>query len=495
MFRQLLTESLLLAVCGGAAGLLVSIFGLDLLQRLIPASLPRLKPMALDMGVLGVASGVTLLTGLLIGLAPAWCGGRSNLIEVLRCGAATGICNRGRGRLRQALIAGQFALVLVLSVGAGLMVRSMVELSRVNPGCDPRHVVRVYPQTMTLRNRYYSPDPARNRATEMRLAFLADARQRVAGLPGVTAAGVQIGWTEAPASVVPGAPPTLLRKYWVGVEEADPLRVLRVPLKQGRWLDRNDVGEHVRSVLVNETAARQLWRGEAAVGKLLRTREWNRDFTYEVVGVVGDTLDSGKHARPQPTFYRALQKERGLDMGGPGDCLIFRTAVDPVTLYKSVGQALKAAGADLERPVFCNVHEELWNAMAAQRAMLLYLGLFASVGLFLAALGLYGVLTYSVARRTREIGIRLALGARSGEVILSILCQGQALVAFGAGLGIALALVTGRVLRAYLFGVTSTDPVTFGAVTLLLAGVALLACWLPARRAARIDPMVALRCE
>jgi len=493
LFRQLLIESLLLAVLGGVAGLAVSAVGLDLLQRLLPTNLPRLKPITLNLGVLGIAAGVTLITGLLFGLVPAWRGGRSNLTEVLKPGAATGTRDRGRGRFSQALIAGQFALVLVLSTGAGLMVRSMAGLLRVNPGFDPKHVVRVHPSTIELRRRHYSPDFASNRATEAVFAFFADARQRVAGIPGVTAAGVEVGGGETGASVVPGVPPTLTKKYWVGVEEANPLRVLRVPLKQGRWLDRSDVGKGIRSVLVNETAARRLWPGEAAVGKLFWTKEWNTDFTYEVVGVVGDTLDRGAHVVPQPTFYRALQKETGVDTGEQS--LVFRAAVDPVTLYRPVGQALKMAGADLRMPSFYNLHEELWKGMAAQRALLLYLGLFAGVGLFLAALGLYGALTYQVTRRTREIGIRIALGAQIGNVMRSILRQGLTLVILGGVLGSAAALATGRLLRAYLFGVSSTDPLTFVAVALLLAGVALFACWLPARRAARIDPMVALRYE
>lgn len=493
VFRQLLTESVLLAVLGGAAGLAVSALGLDLLQKLIPASLPRLKAITLNMEVLGIASGVTLTTGLLFGLAPALRGWRSNLSEVLKPGAITGARDRGRRRFSQALIAGQLALALTLLAGAGLMMRSVISLLRVNPGLDPKHVVRVYPRILELRNRHYNPVLALNRTTEATFAFFADARQRVAAIPGVTAVGVGVEGGELEASAIPGSLPTVLKKHWVGVEEADPLRVLRVPLKQGRWLDRSDMG--VRSVLVNETAARQLWPGEQAIGKLFWAKEpqaVGRD-TYEVVGVVGDTRDYSRHVAPQPTFYRVLQKEPGVDTGG--QFLVFRAAVDPVTLYRPIGQALKIAGADLEMPRFINLHEELWNTMAGHRVLMLYLSLLAGVGLFLAAIGLYGVVAYSVARRTHEIGVRMALGAQIRDVMGLILRQGLALAILGSVLGTAVALATGRVLRAYLFGISNTDPLTFVAVTLLLAGVALFACWLPARRAAKIDPMVALRYE
>ena len=491
VFRQLLTESLLLAVLGGAAGLAVSALGLDLLQTLVPPSLPRFKPITLDMGVLGIAAGVTLSTGLLFGLAPALRGWGLNLSEVLKLGGATGTRDRERGRFSRVLIAGQLALVVTLLVGTGLMMRSVIRLLRVNPGLDPKHVVRVYPRTLELQRRHYNLDRALDRQAEALFAFLADARERVAAIPGVIAVGVGIESGEAKASAIPGSPATPVKKYWVGVEEADPLRVLRVPLRQGRWLDRSDMG--VRGVLVNETAARQLWPGEAAVGKLFWAKEERTDLTYEVVGVVGDTRDYSKNVAPQPTFYRALQKEPRIETGGK--FLVFRAAVDPVTLYAPIGQALKTAGADLTKPDFYNLHEALWNRMAGHRALLLYLSLFAGVGLVLAAIGLYGVLAYSVARRTREIGIRMALGAQISDVMRLILRQGLAVVLWGGVFGIAVALATGKVLRAYLFGVSSNDPVTLIAVALLLAPVALLACWLPARRAARIDPMEALRYE
>lgn len=242
VFRQLLTESLLLALLGGAAGLAVSAIGLDLLQKIIPATLPRLKPIGLNLAVLGISSAVTLATGLLFGLAPAWHGWRTNLSEGLKLSAATGRRDRRHGRFSQALIVGQLALVLVLLTGAGLMVRSAARLLQVNPGLDPKQVVRIYPWIEELERRHGNPDPLLDMEAEASFAFFADARQRVAAIPGVVSVGIGFDGRKTEVSAEAGPLPNLFMKYWVGIEEADPLRVLRVPLKQGRWLeDRKSV--------------------------------------------------------------------------------------------------------------------------------------------------------------------------------------------------------------------------------------------------------------
>jgi putative ABC transport system permease protein len=492
VFRQLLTESLLLAVLGGAAGLAVTALGLDLLPKLIPADLPRLKPIVLNAGVLGIACVVTLVTALLFGLTPAWQGGRSNLSEVLKLGAATSTRDQGRGWFSRTLIVGQVALALVLLAGAGLMVRSVIGLLRVNPNLDPQSIVRIYPPVLDLFNRVHSQG-GRDKVVAAKFAFFADAQQRIAAVPGVIATGVAFEGPEMEVSTTPGSMGIRLMKDWIGIEQADPLRVLLVPLKQGRWLDRSDVGEGVRRVVVNEMAARQLWPGEEAVGKRFWEKKRDAGLAHEVVGVVGDTRDYRDQVAPKPRFWQTLREEPNIELTAA--FLVVRAAVDPATLYKPIGQALKAAGADPRMPLFINLQEALRAGMAGHRAVMLYLCIFAGVGLFLAAIGLYGVLAYSVARRTREIGIRMALGAQIADVIRLILGQGLVLVAVGGVIGITIALATGRVLRAYLFGVSSTDPVTFIAVGLLLAAVALFACWLPARRASKVDPMEALRYE
>jgi putative ABC transport system permease protein len=268
---------------------------------------------------------------------------------------------------------------------------------------------------------------------------------------------------------------------------------MRVPLRHGRWLERGDMSEGVGHVVVNETAASRLWPGETALGKRFWRKEPDAEVACEVVGVVGDTLDWSKHVAPDPIFYRALRKERGVDIAAK--FLVVRTTVDAAILHKPINQALKAAGTDLMMPEIYNLQAVLRTAMAGHRTVMLCLSILGGVGLLLAAVGLYGVLAYSVARRTREIGVRMALGAQIADVTRLILRQGLVLVTAGGVIGITVALATGRVLRAYLFGVSSTDPVTFVAVASLLVIVALFACWLPARRAAKVDPIEALRYE
>jgi putative ABC transport system permease protein len=269
-----------------------------------------------------------------------------------------------------------------------------------------------------------------------------------------------------------------------------------VPLKRGRWLEPGDARPGTPIVVINETAARQLWLGQPAVGKRLAVTDRNPsrpEQICEVVGVVGDTHDYGRHATPQPTFYRPLQKEAGVDVAPK--FLVVRSAAEPALLYRSISQALRAAGSDVRMPEFVNLHDRLWRQMAAHRALMVSLAIFAAVGLFLAALGLYGMLAHSVTRRTREIGIRIAVGARKSDVVRLVLRQGLTLTALGAVLGAAGGLLATRALGAYLFGVGRADPWTLLAVVLLLGTVALVACWLPARTACRVDPLRALKID
>jgi len=260
----------------------------------------------------------------------------------------------------------------------------------------------------------------------------------------------------------------------------------------GRWLERADADGALSRVLVNKTAAHLLWPSENPVGKRLWSKGQNGEESFEVVGLVGDYRMNSYDEVPYPTVYKVLAKAPFL---GPPRFLLVRTSSNPATWQKRAGDELKAAGADSSPPSFVNVDEQLKSTAAGRRTLMLYLSMFASVALFLSAIGLYGVLAYSVARRTKEIGTRLALGASRWDVLGLVARDGMLLTGLGTILGVGAALAVTRLIRSFLFGVTPQDPITFAAAAILIDIVAMLACWLPARKAAKVDPMVALRYE
>jgi hypothetical protein len=284
-----------------------------------------------------------------------------------------------------------------------------------------------------------------------------------------------------------------LNETLVAVDDADPLRALRARLKDGRWLTRSDEEPGNPAVLVNEAAAQSLWPGQTAAGRRLWLKTGDRLESVEVAGVVGDLREQAYNQAPEPTFYRPAA--RGMTLFGPGRALVVRTAVPYAALKAAFEREVKAAGAGSGEPLVVFMDEQLYAGTAGHRTFMRYLLFFAGVGLLLAALGLYGVLAYGVARRSREIGIRMAVGAQRGDVIRMVLRQGLVLAMAGAAAGTAGALAATRALKAFLFGVPAHDPLTLSAVLGVLGLTALLACWLPARRAAKVDPMVALRCE
>ncbi len=490
LIRQLLTENVLLACLAGLAGLMVTAFGLALLTKLIPPELPSFKPISLDVGVLIVASTVSVATGILFGLAPAWTACRASVGETLKLGAGKATSPAGQTQFSRGLIVGQVALALMLLTGAGLMARSVVALLNVNPGFDPHNVVEIYPGIDL--NRYRGD---RTRSDEYLNAVLGDLQQRVGSLPGVAAAGICISdYKEWEVFANEGGPPVKLQSFFVGTDAANPLAVLRVPLRQGRWLERNDASPIAPRVLINESAAQRLWPGENPLGKRLWARAIERQDaldSFEVVGVVGNTRWSRYDEPLGPTVFRVPTPRDA----GNGRFLVVRTTERPVTLYAAISREIKAAGADTLSPEFYNLEERLYNATAGHRTLMLYLASFAGVGLLLSAIGLYAMLAYAVARRTKEIGIRMALGAARAEVMKLIVGQGMRLTGAGVLLGLAGAWPGSRLLGSFLFGVRTTDPLTYFCVALLLTAVALVACWLPARRAAKVHPMEALRCE
>jgi putative ABC transport system permease protein len=487
LMRQLLTENILLAVIGGMAGLAVTAFALKLLEQLIPPDLPRFKPVSINFGAFFIASAVSIGTGIAFGLAPALLAGRAAVTDALKLSGAASTRSLGKARFGRSLAAGQIALALLLLICAGLMVRTVAGLLAVNPGFDPHNLVRVYPGVDL--NRYVWDGQEHSAALD---AAFANMRERVAGLLGEKSAavGLQVSG-DSDLSIIPDGTARPIRQFYLGTDGANLLEVMRVPLLVGRWLERTDANPALARVLVSSSAARLLWPGENPLGKRLWSKG-EKDAPLEVVGVVGDTRLDRYDEAPPPTVYKVLANA---PLVGLPRFLVFRTPSQPGARYKAVGEELKAAGADASPPAFVNLEEQLKASTAGARTLMLYLSTFAGVAVFLSAIGLYGVLAYSVARRTKEIGTRLALGASRGDVLGMIVLDGFLLACFGTIAGMGAAVAVTRVLRAFLFGVTPQDPVTFAAAALLIDAIAMLACWLPARKAANVDPMVALRYE
>jgi predicted permease len=487
LVRQLLTENVLLAVIGGIAGLAVTAFGLKLLEQLIPPDLPRFKPVSINLGVFLIASAVSIGTGIAVGMAPAWLAGRAAVADALKLSAAASTRSLGKARFGRSLAAGQIALALLLLICAGLMIRTVAGLLAINPGFDPHNLVRVYPGVDV--NRYIWNGQEHSAALD---AVFADMQARLAGLLGENSAAVGLqGWEDFGLSTIPGGAVRQIRQFYLGTDGASLLEVMRVPLLAGRWLERTDANAAQPRVLVSRSAARLLWPGDNALGKRLWLKGENT-VPLEVEGVVGDTRLDRYDEAPLPTVYKVLANT---PLVGLPRFLVFRTPSRPAARYKAIGEELKAAGADASPPAFVNLEEQLKASTAGARTLMLYLFTFAGTAVFLSAIGLYGVLAYSVARRTKEIGTRLALGASRGDVLGMIVRDGFLLAFFGTITGIGAAITATRVLRAFLFGVTPQDPVTFAAAALLIDTIAMLACWLPARKAAKVDPMVALRYE
>ncbi|MCI0748231.1 MAG: ABC transporter permease [Verrucomicrobia subdivision 3 bacterium] len=483
LMAQLLTESVLLACLGGLAGVAVAIVGVKLLAVLIPEFMPRLKPIQIDGAALAFTLLISVVTGLAFGCAPAWRAGRTKLNEALKQAGAQATAGFGRRRFRSALVVTEFALALVLLTGAGLMIESVVRLLRVDPGFDPQNLLRV---ELDLPWEKYSDNTAQGKA------LYAQLHERLAALPGVKAVGIGQGETHTGKLMLEGRKEqfeALLEGC--GLEQSDLFQAMRIPLRVGRYFDRHDLGVGAGTAIINETMARTFWPGEDALGKKF-WRARRPSLKYEVVGVVSDIRSRRYDRQPRPTFYRPAHE---LDLTDSRPFVVIRTEIDPRALLPAIRKELKAAEPAMRAPQIVVWRQALYDSTQAQRTYMLFLVVFAAVGLLLAALGIYGVLAYSVVRRTREIGIRMAVGADRRHVLTMVMAEGGRLIGVGVVLGLLAAFWLTRLMQRQLFEVSPTEPRVFVAVVLVLSAVALLACFLPARRATRINPMEALRYE
>jgi putative ABC transport system permease protein len=491
--RQLITESILLSLTGAGFGVVLALWGTEALLALAPANLPRVDEVSLNGWVLTFAFGIALLTGIIFGLVPALQVSKPNLASALKEGGRTGSGTPASRRLRNLIVAAEIALSLVLLVGAGLMAKSFLHLQKVDAGFDPNNVLTM---KLTLPRSKYADSPKRG-------VFYRQAVERINTLPGVTS-----------VSAISQLP--LSNDYWSGTYtfydaaanaerdnmasfEADTriitndyFKTMRTPLLSGRFFNDQDESGRPFVAIIDERLAQRLWPGESALNKKGTFGKFPEkpEAFFEVVGVVKHIRHHRLSADVREQVYFPHAQRRV-----PWMTLAVRSETDPMSLVGPVRSIIQSL--DQDQPVYqIRTMEELFaTALAPTRFTLLLVLIFAIVAIALAGIGIYGVMSYSSAQRTQEIGIRMALGAQPRDILRLVMSQGIVVVSVGVVLGLVASFAVTRVMTGLLYEVSATDPPTFGAVSLLLMGIAVLACYLPTRRATKVDPLVALRYE
>ncbi len=493
LIGQLLTESTLLAALGGAGGLLLAVWCADLLASVVPRSLPRAQEAAIDGWALLFALLVSLLTGLLFGLVPAIQASKTNLNSTLKEGGRSHGMGPRHQRLRSLLVVTQIALSLMLLVSAGLFIKSFQRLRSVNAGFDPEEVATL--QISLPRTSY-----AESRKQAL---FFQQTLDRIATLPGVEAAGaitnLPLGTSQTSSSFEiegrPRAAPDESRNANRAIISPDYFRAMGIPLLKGRAPNERDTAEAPGVVVINQAMARRYFGGDDPLGEHLTIGGPEEKALYgepiprEIVGIVGDVRFE-LEAEAEPEVYVPYLQSPIATMA-----LAVRSNVNPTNLRSMIRQAIQEVDGTQTIYNFKTMEQRLSESVAPRRLVMLLTNLFAVLALILAAVGIYGVIAYTVAQRTHELGIRIALGAQTRDVLRLVIHQGMALSAFGLAIGLAGAFLLTRFLSSLLYGVSAIDPLVFALVTLLLASVALVACYIPARRATKVDPMIALRYE
>jgi putative ABC transport system permease protein len=489
VIRQMLTESLLLAFCGGVLGIILGAWGISALGYLLPSDSLQSMGVRMDLTVFLFAGAIIVLVAFAFGLIPALQATRPDLHETLKEGGRSATSTRGQHRLRGALAIAETALALVLLVGAGLMLKSLYHLIQVSPGFQP---ARVLTMEMNLRSDQYSKDPAI-------LNFWQQVLGRVRVIPGVESAAlgtvVPLSGNHSRSDVtIEGLPmpgPGEFPHPDYHVISPAYTSTMGISLLRGRTFSDSDNETSPDVALVNATMARRFWTDGDPIGKrILRGHPGGDEKWVTIVGVVADTKLYGLDNPARLEVYYPYRQQPSSEMN-----LVVRSAVDPASLTSSIRAAV--AAIDKDQPIF-DIHtmqQLVDDSISTRRLTLVLLGTFSALALLLAAIGIYGVMAYSVALRTQEIGIRMALGAQRQDVLRLVLGQGARIAFFGVAIGLAVAAALARLLSTLLFSVSPSDPVTFAAVAVLLIAVALLACYIPARRALRVDPIIALRYE
>jgi putative ABC transport system permease protein len=486
---QLLRESVLLSLLGGALGLLLAVWGVDLLVASIPAEVAGsyygITNIGINRSVLLFTLAISIVTGIFFGLAPALSSARLDLNEALKATAKTATARSG---LRGALVISQLALTLVLLIGAGLMTRSFIRLVNVKLGFNPKNVLTM--RVELPRSRYQKG--------EQRTRFFDQLLERVKAIPGIQSAGAisQLplsGYSMMGRFAIEGQPkpePGKGKPMPIGIVTPDYFTAMQIPLVDGRFFDARDADKMPEVAIVNEAMARRFWRGENPIGKKVAAGCDKEELCRTVVGVVGDIRHDGLADATQPEIYMPHPQ-----FALPNLSLVLRTAGDPLSVVSAVRAEVRALDKDQPVALVQTLEEHISQSVLQPRLLMTLLSIFAGLALVLAAVGVYAMMSYSVSQRRGEIGIRIALGALKADILRLVVGQAIMLVAVSLTIGLAAALAATRLLRSLLYEVGIWDPLTFAAIVLLLSLVSLMAAWLPARRAAKISPMIALRTE
>jgi putative ABC transport system permease protein len=487
MLRQLLVESVMLAVAGGGLGLLLANWGIDLLVKLAPPDLPRLAAVTIGWQVLGYSLGLSMLTGLVFGIAPAWQSTKLNLQETLKEGGRQATDARG-GRLRNIFVIAEVALAMLLLVGAGLFIKSLSRLHASDPGFDAQNVV-----TMELLPREAYP------SRPLLMQFHSQVLERLNAMAGVEAAcvlndipGLEPAWQTDINPEINGQyqkikPGELINVDW-GIITADYFKTMRIPIKQGRAFTPQEVAQGAPVMLVDEHLANRFWPSGDALGKHIK---YDSATPIEIVGITGNVLTYGSEHLGRIKIYTPFGRSPL-----PRTTLAVRVSgVDALSLADAIKSEVQAVNPSVPVYEIASLESQLARHVAPRRFNTWLLGLFAALALLLAAIGLYGVLAYTVSQRAHEIGIRLALGAQGKDVLKLVVKQGMKLSMIGIAIGLLASIALMRFMGSLLYGVSATDPPTIILILILITAVTLVACLVPARRAVKTDPMLALRCE
>ena len=486
VIRQLLSETAVLGLLGGAAGIVVAYWGVKTLSSLLPASLPRVNQIAVDPTVLGFALLLTAIATLAFGIAPAIFAAHSTLDTNLREGTMRGSEGGARKRARSVLAAGEIALAMVLLAGAGLLLRSFSRLMSVSPGFEVRHMVKA---EINL-PRFQYPDPAQW------ASFADNLLTRVQAVPGMqeSAIAIPLPVVHPPVNLgfeivgTPALPGAAMTADYVAATP-DYFRVLGIPLVAGRSFDRHDIASSPRVALISQTFARRYFHDENPIGKRLKFGfPPDPGDAREIVGVVADVRDVALGQDPGPMMYVPYAQAPF-----PGAVLLVRSTLGPAAIAAAIRRQVSRIDPDLPVTDVAPLPDVIAASLSQPRFRTFLVSLFAAMALLLAVIGIFGVIAYSVSSRTKEIGIRMALGASRAAIVRLVLRQTLALTAAGLAIGVPGAIAASRLLEHMLFAISAGDPATLAAMALLLAAASALAGYLPARRAARVDPLIALR--